>query len=154
MLHRAVADLVPIRFKVYSEACPLLAIPLVLVPTQGGAMQLKLNRSEFVEKGFFGRGLQYLLEATLLVTPDEEAAIKRLGFWKKEVRPLTREEEREGNYDLEVMGLKTFADLVKGFKISGSLLFIEEMEQDIAKACKVLKHHMTGGDAGERVVDI
>jgi hypothetical protein len=77
-----------------------------------------------------------------------------LGFWKKEVRPLTREEEREGNYDLEVMGLKTFADLVKGFKISGSLLFIEEMEQDIAKACKVLKHHVTGGDAGERVIDI
>lgn len=117
-------------------------------------MQLKLDRSEFEEKGFFGRGLQYRLNATLIVTSDEEQAIKRVGFWKKEVRPLSREEEKEGDYDLEVMGLKTFADLVKGFSISGSLAFIEEMERDIAQACKALKHHMTGGDAGERIIDI
>lgn len=117
-------------------------------------MQLKLDRSEFEERGFFGRGLQYRLDAALLVSSEEEHAIKRIGFWKKKVRPLTREEEKNGSYDLVMMGYNTFADLVKGFTISGSLAFIEDMEQDIAHACKALKHQMTGGDAGERIIDI
>jgi len=117
-------------------------------------MQLKLDRSEFEEKFFFSRSIKYRLQATLVVTPEEEAAIRRVGFWKEKVRPLTRDEEKEGDYDLEVAGWKTFADLVKGFTITGTLPFIQEMERDIAAACKVLKIHITAGDAGERVIDI
>ena len=115
-------------------------------------MQLKLDRSEFEERGFFSKKTKYLVNAALLVSPEEEAKIKQLGFWKKKVRPLARAEE--GDYDLEVMSLNTFGNLVEGFKISGDLPFIEEMEGVIVAACKDLRRHMEGGQAGERIIDI
>lgn len=117
-------------------------------------MQLKLDRSEETKKGFFGSSVIYKLRAALTVSSDEEENMKRLGLWKRAIRPMTREEEREGDYDLECFALRTFKDLAEGFTVVGDLPFIEEREQDLVKGCKMVKHHLEGGQAGERIIDI
>jgi hypothetical protein len=116
-------------------------------------MQLKLDRTEKETKGFFGgTKVDYVLRAALTVSPEEEAKMKQLGFWKRRIKELTREEEKD--YDLFQFSHHTFQELVKGFSAVGSLSYVEARERDILNACKMVKHHLEGGQAGERIIDL
>ena len=112
-------------------------------------MQLKLDRGER-QGGIVFKHTVYTLKAALLVTPEEEAALKKHGFWKANIKP-GRSDAHDNDVELTEY---SFADLVRGIYLEGSLTKIEDCERGIAAGCKVAKRHMEGGQAGERIVDI
>lgn len=115
-------------------------------------MQLKLDRKE-VEAGFFRKRVEFELRASLQVSPEEEEAIKRHGFWDRSVRPLQPEDEED--FDLEVFAESRFKHLIKdGVVFSGSLEVVQAVEHDLVSGCKLLKLYCEGGQAGGRVIDI
>lgn len=114
-------------------------------------MQLKMDRKE-AEGGFLSKRLlgAYEVRAALLVSPEEEEAMKRLKLWKQALKPY-KKDDRDAD---EELNRYDFGELVQGLTIFGSLEKIQAIEAGIVAACKQLKGHLEGGNAGERIIDI